>query len=146
MSGSLESLGQEPAADARGTAVGGQLLIFLAIGASAAVGYLVLSNALIGLRLGLDNWLVSVLCYAAFILPVYFAHRRFSFQSDAPHARALPRYVGVQLGGLGLATLFSYLAYRLLALPTLSASILVIGLTAGINFMVLRLWAFARSR
>jgi putative flippase GtrA len=146
MSISLESLVQEPAADARGVAVGKQLVIFICIGASAAGGYLVLSNALIGLHLGIDNWLVSALCYGAFILPVYLAHRHFSFQSDAPHGRALPRYVAVQLCGLGLATLFSYLAYRLLALPTLSASVIVIGLTAGINFMVLRLWAFARSR
>ena len=146
MSGSLESLVQEPAAQARGVAVGMQLAIFIGIGAGAAGGYVALSSALIGLDLGIESWLVSALCYAAFILPVYFAHRRFSFQSDAPHARALPRYVGVQLGGLGLATLFSYLAYRVLAMPTLSASMLVIGLTAGINFMVLRLWAFARSR
>ena len=43
-----------------------------------------------------------------------------------------------------LAALFSFVAYGLLALPTVVASLLVIGLTSGVNFVVLQTWAFAR--
>ena len=98
---------------------------------------------MIGLRTGVPDWLMSTLCYAAFIGPVYLAHRRFSFRSDAPHGRALPRYIAVQLCGLALASLFSYICYSVLGIPTIAAGILVIALTAGFNFVIVRTWAFA---
>ena len=44
---------------------------------------------------------------------------------------------------LGLATLFSFVAYGIVGLPTLSAAIVVTILTSGINFLILRRWAFA---
>ena len=61
------------------------------------------------------------------------------------HSRALPRYVAVQLTSLALATLFSYVAYGVIGLPTLAAAVIVIVLTSGINFLVLRRWAFAEG-
>ena len=68
---------------------------------------------------------------------------RFSFRSDAPHGRALPRYIAVQLCGLALASLFSYICYRSSECPRLLRRILVIALTAGVNFVIVRTWAFA---
>src|SRR5215218_2154635 len=85
------------------------LVIFVAIGGLAALLYVAGSALMIGLRTGVPDWVMSTLCYAAFIGPVYLAHRRFSFRSDAPHGRALPRYVAVQLCGVALASLFSYI-------------------------------------
>jgi hypothetical protein len=41
-------------------------------------------------------------------------------------------------------TLFSYLVYAVLGLTSVVAATLVIGLTSGLNFVVLRGWAFAR--
>ncbi|MEO8883262.1 MAG: GtrA family protein, partial [Devosia sp.] len=75
--------------------------------------------------------------------PVYLAHRRFSFRSDTPHGHALPRYVGVQLCALLLASIFSYIAYSVFGLPAFWAAIVVTGLISSVNFVVLRLWAFA---
>ena len=144
MRSSLESLMREPATALRSPVLG-QLLSFVAIGGVAAVSFVGLSTAAVSLASGLPAWLVSALCYAAFIVPVYLLHRRFSFRSEASHARALPRYVAVQLCGLALATGFSWLAYGVAGLPTAIAAMLVIGLTSGVNFVILRLWAFSTA-
>lgn len=143
MSVSLESLIQQPVVDDRDISVGTQLLSFLIVGGLGAGGFVALSSLMIRLPLGPPAWIVSTCCYALLILPVYLAHRRFSFRSDAPHTHALPRYVGVQLCGIALASLFSFVCYGVFGMPTLFASLLVIGLTSGVNFVVLRLWAFA---
>jgi putative flippase GtrA len=119
-----------------------QLLRFVLVGGSGAVGFVLLSTLMIDLRTGAPDWLMSALCYAAMIGPVYLLHRRFSFRSDAPHLRALPRYVLVQACGLGLAAVFSFIAYSLLHMQSLPASILITCLVSAINFVVLKLWAF----
>ena len=145
MSHSLESLMRESAIEAPRVPVAAQLGSFLIIGAAAAGGFVLLSTAAMALPIGLPSWVVSAICYGVFIVPVYLLHRRFSFASEAPHARALPRYIAVQLSALGLATLFSFLTYGVATLPTPLAAALVIALTSGVNFMVLRLWAFSHA-
>jgi len=120
------------------------LLIFGMIGGLAALLHVAGSAMMIGLRTGVPDWLISTLWYAAFIGPVYLAHRHYSFRSSAPHKQALPRYILTQIFGLALAALFSFIAHGVLAVPSLAGAILVIGLTSGVNFAVLRLWAFAR--
>lgn len=143
MSVSLESLMREPATAAPRASILGELFSFVAIGGLAALGFIALSTLMIGLRTGVPDWLVSACCYALFVGPVYLAHKYISFHSDAPHRQALPRYVVVQVCGIGFASLFSFLAYGVLGLPTLTAAVLVIGLTSGVNFAVVRVWAFA---
>ncbi|QMV01048.1 hypothetical protein GHV40_05945 [Devosia sp. D6-9] len=142
MSVLLESLVRDQDHDIAERNLFWQALTFLAIGGGAAMAFVCLSSLAVGAGLPLADWIVSALCYAAFILPVYLLHRRFSFNSDAPHLQALPRYVTVQLVGLSLAALFSFLAYGIIGLPTLLASLLVIGLTSAMNFLVLKVWAF----
>ena len=60
--------------------------------------FVLLSSAALALPTGLPGWVVSAICYALFIVPVYLLHRRFSFSSSAPHKQALPRYVAVRRG------------------------------------------------
>lgn len=143
MSVSLESLMREPPAERGLSPVLAGLLSFLVIGGTAAVAFVGVSTAAVALVHALPSWVVSALCYAGFIVPVYLLHRRFTFRSDAAHSRALPRYVLVQLGGLALATGFSWLCYGLIGLPAPLAALLVIGLTSALNFVILRLWAFS---
>jgi putative flippase GtrA len=143
MSTALESLMPDCTPEPDGTSVGGQLLGFLLVGGSGAVAFIVLSSVAIDLHTGFPTWVASTLCYALLIGPVYLAHRRFSFQSEAPHGQALPRYVGVQVCSLLLASCFSYVLYGVFAMPTVFASVLVTGLTSAVNFVVLRVWAFA---
>ena len=144
MSASLQSLMRDQSSPANtASPVLIQLFAFAIIGGAAALSFVGVSTAAVALFKSIPAWLVSSLCYAAFIVPVYLMHRRYSFQSAAAHSRALPRYVLVQLCGLGLATLFSWVAYGVIGLPTLVAAFVVIVLTSGINFLVLRRWAFA---
>jgi putative flippase GtrA len=116
---------------------------FLLVGGSGAVAFIVLSTLMIELRTGAPDWLVSALCWAVLIMPVYLGHRAISFRSDAPHGQALPRYVLVQVVGVTLAAAFSYLAYHVLGLPSLVGAVSVAALVAGMNFSILKLWAFA---
>ena len=122
----------------------GQLAAFVAIGAMGAAAFVALSNVVSQVT-GVQSWTSNALCYASLIVPVYLAHRRFSFRSDAPHLMALPRYICVQLLAIGLVSLFSALVYSLFAMPSVAAATLVIGLTSALNFVILRSWAFAQN-
>lgn len=145
MSLSLEHLLRDSDIAAPKASLAAQLMSFLFIGGLAAISYVGLAAVMIDLGTGLPDWLMSALCYAAFVGPVYLAHRHVSFRSNAPHAQALPRYIALQLCGIGLASAFSYLCYGVLGLPTMTAAILVIALTSGFNFVIVRAWAFAEG-
>lgn len=145
MNHSLQSLMPELRIEPAGRTLFEELILFILVGASGAIGFVMLSTLMLSLPTGLPRWLVSALCYAACIVPVYLSHRRFSFQSDVPHSQALPRYVAVQCMALILATAFSFIAYGILAVPSLAGSVLIVGLTSGVNFAILRGWAFAQN-
>lgn len=118
------------------------LLCFILVGGSGALAFVVLSTLAIDIFAGMPKWLLSTACYVTLIGPVYLLHRRFSFQSAAPHRHALPRYVLVQLGAVVLTSIFSFIGYRLLSLEAPLAPLLVTMLTSGVSFAVLKLWAF----
>jgi putative flippase GtrA len=146
MSAALQSLMRDvPPSPARTPLFGG-LFAFITIGAAGAAAFVLLSSTMIWLDTGFADWAVNTACYAALIVPIYLMHRRFSFDSDAPHGQALPRYMAVQCMALLLAAVFSFVVHGVLAMPTVFASVLVIALTSGVNFMVLRSWAFARAQ
>ncbi|NGP18299.1 GtrA family protein [Devosia aurantiaca] len=142
MSLALESLMRETETSRPVRAPESSLLSFIVIGGGGALGFVALSSLLIALLPRIDAWVVSSWCYAGFILPVYLLHRRFSFRSVAAHRDALPRYIAVQMLALVLATLFGQLFHGVMGLPSLAASILIVGLTSGLNFVILKLWAF----
>jgi len=135
-----------PAASASTRTQMAELGAFLLVGGSGAVLFVVLSTLAVALVTGIPAWIISACCYAACIPPVYLGHRRFSFESDLPHRVAFPRYLAVQVTAIGLAAMFSYICYGVLGLPGTSSAVLVAVLTAGVNFVVLRGWAFAHKR
>ena len=143
MSAALHSLMREYPRSAPARPRGG-LIPFIGVGGAGALLFVLLSSGMIGLRTGLADWLVSTLTYGALIVPVYLMHHRYSFRSQAGHGQALPRYLAVQGVVLALAAVLSYGALEIFALPGLVASVLVVGLVSGINYGVLRGWAFAR--
>ena len=143
MSLSVESLMRDSVIETAKPSLASALCSFLFVGGMAALCFVGLSMLLIDLGTGLPDWIVSAGCYGLFIVPVYLAHRHYSFRSDTPHGVALPRYVAVQLSALLLASAFSYLCYGVLGMATGPAAMLVIALTSGVNFMALKLWAFA---
>jgi putative flippase GtrA len=145
MSAALQSLMRDVPARPSAPLFGG-LLAFLVVGGSGAAAFVVLSSIMIWADTGLEDWWVNTASYAVLIVPVYLLHRRYSFDSDASHWQALPRYMAVQGMALVLAAVFSLVIHGALNLPTVLASMLVIGLTSGVNFMVLRSWAFTRGQ
>ena len=146
MSAALQSLMRDIPQSAPRQSLFGGVFNFIGIGAGGALAFVVLSTIMITLNPGAPEWVVNAACYASTILPVYLLHRRFSFGSDASHWQALPRYVAVQGMALMLAALFTFVIHGVLALPTVFASMLVIVLTSGVNYVVLRSWAFARGQ
>jgi putative flippase GtrA len=121
------------------------LAMFFAVGGLAALSYVLLSTAAIAWLPGLPAWLVAAACYALHVPLVYLLHRRLSFRSDAAHRRALPRYVLVQLAGIAFATLLSWGLHDVAQLPPILAGILIIALTSGLTFVLLRRWAFSTA-
>ena len=119
------------------------LLLFLAIGAGAVAAYAVLTSTLVPMLSHSSAGLVRVGAYGVVLLATYFVHRRFAFHSEAAHAEALPRYATVQVLFLCLAALFSFVAHGVVGLPHLTAAVLVIAVTAGVNFTMLDRWVFA---
>lgn len=146
MSAALQSLMRVAPQARKRSEFSSGLFRFVAIGAFGALAFVLLSSTVIGLASGVENWVVNTCCYAALVGPVYLLHRRYSFRSEAAHRQALPRYVAVQGMALLLAALFSYLVHGVLVLPSVAASMLVIALTSGVNFMVLRGWAFTHRQ
>lgn len=118
------------------------LAVFVAIGGGAAAGFIALCWVLMGALPGTPRWMVSTACYGLFVLPVYWAHHRFSFRSAAPHAVALPRYVATQGLAVAVSAIIAVPVYHLFHLDPLPGSVLVTGLTSLGSFVVLKLWAF----
>lgn len=146
MSLSLESLMRESLERPRLRPALMELAWFLLVGGSAALTLAAVTTAMISLRTGAPDWLMAALCYAAFVGPVYLLHRRLSFRSEVAHMHAFPRYVAVQVSAIVLVSLFSWLCYSVLGVATAVGSVIVLVLTAGVNFMLLKLWAFATHR
>lgn len=143
MSASLESLMRDSLDQTSERPVTTELAWFVLVGGGAALALASVTAAMISLRTGVPDWVMGALCYAAFIGPVYLLHRRLSFRSEAAHGQAFPRYVAVQLSAIALVSVFSWLCYTVLGFQSVLGSVIVLGLTAGVNFAVLRLWAFA---
>lgn len=122
-----------------------QLLTYLVIGAIASGAYVWLCTVFAGFNTGIPAWATNAVAYAIFLIPAYLANRRYAFQSDAPHRRALPRYVTVQVGSIIVTALFSYVSYEMWGMETATGAFVALILTAGVKFVVLRAWAFATT-
>jgi putative flippase GtrA len=143
MSMSLESLMRDSLEQTSERPVLAELGWFVLVGGGAMLALAGFTTAMISLRTGAPDWLVGALCYAAFVVPVYLLHRRLSFRSSVDHRQAFPRYLAVQVSAIVLVSLFSWLCYTVLGIDTAIGSVIVLGLTAALNFVVLKLWAFA---
>lgn len=120
-------------------------LHYLAISVGGALSFVVLSSGLIWLETGAADWAVMFGCFAALIVPVCLLHCRYSFAPDDAGRQHLQRYLGALPTALPLAAMLSYWSCTVVALPTPVAAMLVAGLTAGVNLMMRRGWAFAQQ-
>jgi hypothetical protein len=137
MSAALQSLFHD--APARPRAPSSGFISFVVIGAAAAAVFSVGDTLAAAL---MADGVRSAFCFLAVLLLSYALHR-FSFRTKLPHRVALPRYLAVQAMPLVLAALFGFVSGGTLALPSAALAMLVFALTAGVNFSILRNWAFA---
>ena len=119
------------------------MMSFFGIGLGAAAGFAVLTTLFVPRFAEVPGMLVSALVFAVLLVPTYLLHRRFAFFSEAAHGEALPRYAVVQLAALFAAGVFSFVAYGIVGMPHLGTGLLVFLLTVGVNYSILRRWAFA---
>lgn len=114
------------------------LSTFLGIGGAATLAYIAISSLLV--RAGFTPWVVSFVCYAAFIPIVYAAQRKFTFRSSASHSSSFPRYVATQMLGLGMAGALPYALSGVM--PPYLSFVAVAFFVAAANFVILKFWAF----
>jgi putative flippase GtrA len=122
-----------------------EIILFLAIGGSAALAYAVLSAAFTTWA-GLRPSLAILLTLALLIPPTYLAQRRFTFQSDREHLSALPRYAGTQLIGNGVGLLGAEMFPTAIRSHALLAFSIIAVVVATTNYGCLKFWAFRRSQ
>lgn len=89
-------------------------------------------------------WVNATLAYGPCLVVNYALHRNFTFRSDRAHLVAGPRYLAIQLGGMGINTgvlwlggalQFSYFPSQIAALATLTLW----------SYLGQKLWTFSKS-
>jgi putative flippase GtrA len=75
----------------------------------------------------------------------YLANRRLTFQSDAPHRRALLRHYVVVAASIILNAIIFRAAHQSFALPVWFSQGLATGLCMVFNFIASRFWVFRSS-
>lgn len=75
----------------------------------------------------------------------YLANRSLTFQSSAPHRRALVRHYVTVAGSIALNALLFHAAHEPLGLAVWLAQGLATGLCMVFNFMASRFWVFRSS-
>lgn len=118
----------------------GKEIRFIIVGASALLIQLLLTWYLlsIGIRAA-----VSVICafLVAFVF-AYLAHKYWTFDSDAPHSRALPKYFLAQMLALTCGALLAELLVNLLAFPNSLIATLATVSSAMISYYLSSRWVF----
>ena len=95
------------------------------------------------IALGVHPILASGLCYVAGVSLSYVVNRRWTFASQASHARDLPRFVASY--GLGLLVTFLSMAFLIRVISPAVAQLLTIGITAMSIYLCLRVFRFGEA-
>lgn len=94
----------------------------------------------------LPLWMHATLAYGTGIIFNYLVQRSFTFRSERQHQHAGPRYLMVQLGGMGINTLALWLGVTLGRWPFLPVQFGAILLTATWSYFGQKFWAFHGPR
>lgn len=88
----------------------------------------------------------SAVAYSLSAVFNYSANYHFTFASQAPHQRALPRFVVVATAGLALNTLIMYLLTSVVSAHYLLAQILATIVVLVWNFVANLYWTYAAHK
>lgn len=117
------------------------LLKFIGVGGTAtAIQYLILVSLASGLRL--DPVFSSAVGFAASSIFNYYANYAYTFASSQAHAKALPKFYAMVLGGLLINSLAMYVLADALSINYLLAQLTATIFVFIFNFTVSWLWVF----
>lgn len=120
-----------------------RIAVFVTVGLGAAIVYFLSAMAL--LRIGIrPAALASLVAYGISGVFSYLGHRLLTFQSDAPHRQALPRFVLVNIAGYLIAVVVPLLLTDVLNWPPLIATVLVCVAVPAMNFILLTMFVFLK--
>lgn len=107
---------------------------------ATAVHYLVLM--MLVESAGFDAGFAAAIGAACGAFAAYAANRRFTFASDAPHRRALPRFLAVAAAGAATSAALVWAGTLWLRLPYLLPQAAATALVLVGGYMLNRRWSF----
>ena len=90
----------------------------------------------------LPAWLAAALAYVPCLVVNYSLHRSFTFRSDKHHLQAGPRYLAIQLSGLGVNSGVLWFSVDYMRWAYLPAQIVVTLMLALLSYLGQKLWSF----
>lgn len=121
-------------------------LRFLLVGALAACLYALCAAGLASLLPSVPPAVISTLLWFAFIPPVFWCHRRFSFRGMSPRPRALGLYALTQAISSAIVSVASVLFVTKVFWADIGVYLIATALAAIISYLLNRLVVFAPSR
>ncbi|NOC47421.1 GtrA family protein [Ruegeria sp. HKCCD7559] len=119
------------------------ILSFGVVGILATVTHALLAVTLIEIS-DLHPFSANAFGFGTGFIVSYFGHHRFSFQSEAGHRRAMPRFLAVAGFGLLLNQVIVYLIVNLWGLNYFIALNVIILTVPATTYLASRRWAFAK--
>jgi len=117
-------------------------LKFLFTGGFGAICYILCAYLLS--VVGLQVWLASSVAFLSLIPIIYFIQKKFVFESGGSHSKSFPRYLTIQLMGLGFSLILPFFLIKLSISPIVT--FFCVALLAAIMSFYLQLrWAFSRD-
>jgi putative flippase GtrA len=121
-----------------------RIVRFFMVGGASTLAYILL--ALAGEALGLAVVIASVAAYALCIPFAYLGHRHFTYGSDRPHREASPRFVALNLLGLGISAGAPWLLCDVAGLPPFAGVFTAAVLVPLASFAGQSLFVFPATR
>jgi len=118
-----------------------KLVRFGAVGALSTVLYLIATSFTIG-WLSWPPLRASTAGYLIAMCGSYFGHKILTFRSDAPHQRAIPRFLIQAAIGYAITQGIIYGSGKLGLTQTVGVGVASVALPI-LNFLVLQFWVFA---
>lgn len=107
--------------------------LFLLVGGSAALLYLIISTCLV-IIFDIKEWLASSISWTICIIPAYLGQKILTFKSEISHQFAFPRYLLLQIIGILLSSILSFLLSSFTQLNTLAIFSIVISTVTIISY------------
>lgn len=109
-------------------------------------GVYVMATLMLERYSGLSAPLCGSVAFALVVAGNYCVHRTWTFRSNRGHLQAAPRFVVTSVGGLALNGLILSILARWTSFSQGEALVIGIGVVLMWNYLLNRVWVFARER